>query len=209
MATLRNNLYHWIKEIFIYFVLMKTKIPFLIILMIAPLIKTFAQERTNRVKLSFDTSSGIITNATGWAYNSPKGEWLDYKNVISSSPQYKNALKSLQGSYMMSKEKQNFIKIQTKTVTHLDSTYYILLVHKWAGRYKYPAIKEDWYSYKRIAGYIFNRAEYNKLINLDSAAELQTYRSFSALGDATEIDILDRIQTTLLETNTYFKSIAS
>jgi hypothetical protein len=82
--------------------------------------QVFGQERTNREKLSFVTSSeNKLSKATGWAYNTALGEWVDYENVISDDKDFKVKYKSLQGAYMMSlsfesklsmvEDKNNFI----------------------------------------------------------------------------------------------------
>ena len=55
---------------------MKTKLTIIAILLTSSLLYVFAQERINREKLSFDMTSGTLSKATGWAYNSTLGEWI-------------------------------------------------------------------------------------------------------------------------------------
>lgn len=179
---------------------MKFKLTLLTLLMTISLLHVFGQERINREKLSFDTTSGILAKATGWAYNSTLGEWVDYENVISDDKNYKDKYKILQGSYMMSSISQNFQKIQTKTVTYKGKAYYVLIVEKWSGRYKYPSITEDWYTFKETIGYIYTKEEYQKLLNLESLVELKTNRIVSMGSKYEEYDetkFLDLIQTEL------------
>lgn len=164
------------------------------------LLQVFGQERTNREKLSFDTTSGTLEKATGWAYNSTLGEWIDYENVISASKVYKDKYKSLQGSYMMSQTDQNFLKVQTRTVSYKGTTYYVLIVEKWGGRYEYPSIKEDWYEFKETIGYIYSKEEYQKLLNIESLVELKTKYMVSMGSKYEKYDetkFLDLIQTEL------------
>jgi len=188
---------------------MKFKLMFIALLMIASLLQVSGQERTNREKLSFDTTSASLTKATGWAYNSTLGEWVDYENVISDSKDYKDKYKSLQGEWMMSRTSQNFLKVQTKTVTYKGTTYYVLLADKWSGRYEYPNIQQDWYTFKQTNGYIYTKNEYQKLMNLENLVELKT-KYIVSLGSKyekyDETKFLDLIQTELSKEKSKYSS---
>lgn len=177
---------------------MKFKLTLITILMTGSLLQVFGQERTNREKLNFDTTSGTLLKATGWANNSTLGEWIDYENVISDNKDYKVKYKSLQGAYMMSHISQNFQKVQTRTVTYKGTTYYVLIVDKWSGRYEYPSIREDWYEFKETIGYIYTKDEYQKLLNIDTLIDLKT-RYMVSIGSKyekyDETKFLDLIQT--------------
>ena len=94
----------------------------------------YGQERTNRVKLTFEKTSENLLKAIGWSYNSTLGEWIDYANVISDEREFKNEYKSLQGAYMMSQTSQNFLKMLTRTVTFKGTTYYVIIIDKWTIR---------------------------------------------------------------------------
>lgn len=179
---------------------MKLKLAFITLLMTSSLLQVFGQERVNREKLSFDTTSGTLAKATGWAYNSTLGEWIDYENVISGIRDYKDKYKSLQGEWMMSKISQNFLKVQTKTVTYKGTKYYVLVVDKWSGRYKYPAIQEDWYTFNQTIGYIYTEQEYQKLQNIEGLKELKTQYMVTIETRYEKYDettFLDLIQTVL------------
>ena len=161
---------------------------------------SFSQERVNREKLKFEKSSTTLEKATGWSYSSQYGEWVDYSNVISNDKMYKGEFKSLQGRYMMSHNTQNFTKIQTRTITHNGEIYYVLIVEKWSGQYKYPHSKIDWNSYKVHYAYIFSENEYSKLNDINELIELKTqivaYVS-TQFERYTEVKFLDLIQTEL------------
>lgn len=158
------------------------------------------QERVNREKLCFKSVSGLLTKATGWAYNSTYGEWIDYENVISANKEYKDKYKILRGSWMMSKTSQNFLNMQIKTVVYKGVEYFVLVVNKWNGRYEYPAIYEDWYEYKETVGYIYPITEYQKLLSIDSIVELKTKYTVSIgskYSKYDETEFLDLIQSEL------------
>ena len=160
----------------------------------------YGQERTNRVKLTFEKTSETLLKAIGWSYNSTLGEWIDYANVISDEKEFKNEYKSLQGAYMMSQTSQNFLKMLTRTVTFKGTTYYVIIIDKWSGQYEYPAIKEDWYEFKETSGYIYTKEEYQKLFSFESLIELKT-KYIVSMGSKyenyNEIVFLDLIQTEL------------
>lgn len=161
---------------------------------------SFGQDRVNREKLSFLDKSNQLTTSVGWSYDTTLGEWVDYNNVIENDKSYKEKYKLLQGSYMMSRRTQNFISIQTKTLVYKDIKYYVILVEKWNGDYKYPNIQEDWRIYKTMYGYIFTETEYNKLNNIDGVLNLETQYMVSMgsyYEEYNEVVFLDKIQTNL------------
>jgi len=188
---------------------MRIKLTLTALLMICSIVHIFAQERINREKLSFGATSGTIIKATGWANNSTLGEWIDYQNIISDEKDFKDKYKSLQGAYMMSRTSQNFQKVQTRIVTYKGTEYYVLIVDKWSGRYEYPSIREDWYTFNETIGYIFTKEEYKKLIQLESLIELKTLYSVkmgSKYEKYDEIKFLDLIQTELSSVKNKYSS---
>mgnify|MGYP001435728169 FL=1 len=165
-------------------------------------ITVFSQSRTNRQKLTFTNSSEKLTSSTGWCYNSKLGEWISYPKLIEC--QKDHILSDRWNSY----NHQNFMSIQTKTVTYKGNTYYVLIVRKLDGEYEYPSIYEDWYYWKETNGYIFTEDEYNKLNNLDGEVTLETKRhvqSGNYYEKYNETNFLDLIQTNLeKETKEYY-----
>lgn len=164
-------------------------------------LQVFGQERANREKLSFVTSSeNKLSKATGWAYNTALGEWVDYENVISDDKNYKDKYKLLQGSYMMSHSSQSFQWLWTRTILFNGTVYYVLIVNRWSGAYQYPSIQEDWYEFKETIGYIYTKEEYQKLLNIESPLELKTKYKVSMGSKYEKYDetiFLDLIQTEL------------
>jgi len=186
---------------------MKLKLITSVILLVASFIQVYGQDRVNRQKLTFNTVSGIMTNASGWAYNSTLGEWIEYNNVISDNKDYKIKYKSLQGQYMMSQTAQNFLNIQTKTLIFNDTDYYVLIIEKWNGRYDYPTIRKDWYAYKETVGFIFSKSDYLKLENIEGVLELKTKMTVSMGSKYETYDetvFLDLIQTKLATVNSEY-----
>jgi len=179
---------------------MKYKLILISLYMTFSISHIYGQERTNRVKLTFEKTSETLLKAIGWSYNSTLGEWIDYANVISDEKEFKNEYKSLQGAYMMSQTSQNFLKMLTRTVTFKGTTYYVIIIDKWSGQYEYPAIKEDWYEFKETSGYIYTKEEYQKLFSFESLIELKT-KYIVSMGSKyenyNEIVFLDLIQTEL------------
>jgi hypothetical protein len=170
-------------------------------------LKVFCQERVNREKLSFGSTSGILEKCTGWAYNSKIGEWIGYENVISENKDFKEKYSILQGEKMMSRVFQNFLKMQIKTLGFNGATYYVLVVEKWSGRYEYPSLELDWYSFKEVLGFVFSQEEYQKFSKLEGQIELKTkYRVNlgSKYEEYDEIKFLDLLQSELSQEKTKY-----
>ena len=173
-------------------------------------ITVFSQSRTNRKKLTFINSSEKLTSSTGWSNNETLGEWIDYENVICNSKDYKTKYKSLRGRYMMSKREQSFLGIQTKTFYFNEIQYYIIMIEKYDGRYEYPSIQQDWYSWKEVQGFVFTENEYKKLLELDGEVKLETqYRvdigsTYDKYNETTFLDLIQtKLNTELSYSSTY------
>ncbi len=166
----------------------------------------FSQTRTNRSELRFINSSEKLSSSTGWMYNEKRGEWVDYENVISDNTDYKTKYKSLTGQFMMSRLTQNFIDIETKSFNINEKSYFVVMVRKWRGRYKYPTIYEDWYSWEEVQGFIFTEEEYSKILDFNGEIKLVTgyYVSLGSFYEKyDETVFLDLIQTELKSDKSY------
>lgn len=135
----------------------------------------FGQTKKDSLQIQFSEKSGKLKKATGWGYRYSSDEWIDYPNVICNRHDYKRQYRSEQGSdYMYSQYKQNFDSIETKRITKDSLTYYVLIIHKTTGLYKYPNMKIDWYTFKESLGYIFSEEEFSKLDSITEPVELTT-----------------------------------
>jgi hypothetical protein len=149
----------------------------------------FTQERVNRPKLKFDSSSDTLTKATGWAYNETLGEWIDFENSISDNKNSKQNYKVCDLFY----QNQNFSKLYTKSILHKGLKYYIFIIEKCASSTA---------DFKKFDGYIFTDEEYQKLRNLENLVELRTCGKVSQILKSNSIDetlFLDLIQSELLK----------
>jgi hypothetical protein len=173
-----------------------SRISLLLVLLFVPVV-LLGQERINREKLKFVKISKPLEKAKGWEYNATRGEWVSYNNVIS---QNKGKLNS---RTMMSSNSQNFIKIQTKSVTYKGADYFVLIINKWNGEYVSINIHElEWRKYRQTFGYIFSKEEYQKLNNIENLIELKTKYMvsidiFPITKPYSETEFLDLIQTEL------------
>lgn len=159
---------------------------------------SFSQSRVNRQSLSFSNSSEKLTSSKGWSYNKTLGEWVGYDNVIENNNDYNTKYISLRGEYMKSRRSQNFIEMKTKSLTINGEEYFVLMIEKYNGRYQYPSIQEDWYSWKETQGYIFNKIEYDKILDFEGEISLKTKYMIShgsKYDDFNEKTFLDLIQT--------------
>ena len=151
---------------------------------------SYSQSRVNRQSLSFVNSSEKLNSSTGWSFNKALGEWVSYDNVIEEDNDFNTKYKSLRGEYMKSRRSQNFIGIETKSLIINEEQYFVLMVKKYDGRYEYPSIREDWYSWVEVQGYIFDTTEYYKILDFKGELSLKTKQMISH-----EKTFLDLIQT--------------
>jgi hypothetical protein len=154
----------------------------------------YGQARNNLPKLTFDDSSDILSTAIGWAYSKFNGEWIDFDNVICPDKMYKTQYPSLIGTgSMLSRYYQNFVSIQTKSLIFENKKYYVIIIEKWRGYYKYPSINQDWIAKKTKIGVIFNHEEYNKIKNITGKIELKAIGSIESDSDDGMLDIIRNI----------------
>ena len=171
---------------------------FISIFMSISLFQIYSKERINRTNLFFDKSSETLWRANGWCYNSTFGTWINHKNVISSARTY----------FPSKSSHENFRYIKTKTFFYKGKTYYILIIERWRGYYKYQYIKQGWTVYLERIGYIYTKKEYRKLLDIESESiiELKTKR-IASISVITlyynETRFLNAIQEELSNNNEY------
>ncbi len=105
-----------------------------------------AQKRVDRQPISFQEKSENITKVLEWFYDNSTGRWRSEKNILS---------------------------MQVKTVLFNSRKYYVLRIEQWYGGYLYPNLKEDWVSYKKTIGFIYNADEFDKLHKFESDSTIE------------------------------------
>lgn len=111
-------------------------------------------------------SSPVVSNFVGWVYDRTNEKWSGYYNCICGFYKNNNKVPQRLPPDDMALF-NNMISLQIKKVNFEGEDYYLLLVPFYAGKYRYPAIEEDWYSKKITDAYVFTKDEYNKLMDLD------------------------------------------
>ena len=126
-----------------------------------------AQERTNKQPIKFDNKSKKLTNAVGWRLNDENGIWVSNKNVID---------KNICPPFWVSRIYQNFNWLQFATIFIGSQKYYILLLEKLGGAYKYPNIKQDWETNHEIHFFVIDTNDY---VNLKNNIYLKSGNNFT------------------------------
>lgn len=111
-------------------------------------------------------SSPVVTNFVGWAYNDEHKKWCGCYNAISGWYRNNNKVPRRMSPEDMAVD-DNIISLQFKKIKFEGDIYYLLCVPYYKGKYRYPAIEEDWYCKKTINLYVFTEEEYNKLKHIE------------------------------------------
>ena len=130
------------------------KIYILVFALIALTANTFAQNisRSNSELPKLKEELSSINKSNGWKLKSD-GQWAkaipihDYSSIPSHNndqPKFKIQIANA----------ENFKKISFKEISYNGKNYYILLIKKASGSYKYKAIKEDWRDYDKLLYYV-------------------------------------------------------
>ena len=130
-------------------------------------------------------SSSVVSNFVGWAYDGTNEKWSGYYNCICGFYKNNNKVpKRLPPDDMALFN--NMLSLQIKKVNFEDENYFLLLVPFYAGKYRYPAIEEDWYSKKVTDVYVFTEDEYNKLKSLNDSLTIVVSVNKTRFGDGIE-----------------------
>lgn len=170
----------------------------------------FAQSRSNKVNLKFESKSEKLISAVGWKLNKETGKWIQNKNVIEDR---------ICSQYLMSYIPQNFKWIQFSKIKHNGIDIFVLVYEKLGGSYKYPNIKENWETNTQTHFFVIDTTEYNKLQNtLNNKKGIDVKISskvFGLISDKYKIlggehlyneeNLLAKI-TNMLEQNEYYES---
>lgn len=83
---------------------------------------------------------------------------------------------------------QNVIQLGLIPIKYLNESFVGLALEKFTGRYRYPAIKEDWIIKRSYYVYIFEFEEFEKIFNLrESTSILKSV--FGTYGDPVQSDL--------------------
>lgn len=111
----------------------------------------FSGSRIDDETLNFKTSSSKLLHADGWQKNKILGKWIKNKNLLSDNPVHS----IIEKSYI----RQNFDYIQGKKIVYRNNEYFILLIERDTGLYKYPTIYRGWENFKITQAFIFTNQE--------------------------------------------------
>lgn len=158
------------------------KLIFLLTLLIG--FSSYSQSRVNSKKdlIIGEFQSWVIgDNVSGWDFD--KGEeWKERKGYLrvggkegfldiyeknNGIKRYKDIIKSY--------TPQNFNEWGVIKVTYKGEEYIGFGIETVGGRYKYPSISEDWYTYINYNVYLFEKDELLKLETLDGVVDLKVF----------------------------------
>lgn len=149
----------------------------------------FSQPRTNEVKIQFEKVSNSLKEATGWEFDSKKGEWVESKTNLGQN--------SCAGT--------NFYNLFFTKLKFENKDYYVFNITSLDGAYKYPSIKSGFYSFNVISSYLLDEIEYNKLKNGESGTskyyEITTLIDSQNIGEKELDDLRDNIVVRLKGSN--------
>lgn len=180
---------------------MKRLFTVIVALSLLNVVTCYGQDRVNRVKLSFINEGTTLNNITGWAYDNATGEWIDCVNLLESRKQYKKFAKD---PSWMSRNFNNIISLQFKTIIFNDVPYYVLVWDKWTGEYRYPTIMEDWEYWNTRLFLMFTEKDMKKLRNLTNKPITISVPAPQRSRFSKEIEDVDIIQTSM-DNNLYRK----
>jgi len=169
---------------------------FFILLSLILTFNLFSQARVNAERPVFlQEESYTLTEAVGWRYYKSIGEWISNNNVITVS-------KNSSGSVAASQALDNFKSMQIRTISYQNVRYYLLIINKWRGYWRYPNIKEDWIVTNAFEGYIFSANEYDKLKNIEGLITPVALANVDLTYCRNDNERLDKIIEVLLRPST-------
>jgi hypothetical protein len=122
---------------------------------------SFGQPRVNEVLPKFIETSDSFSNATQYEYSSYSGKWIEEKN----------------------NDTNFFQKIEFKTIEYNSIKYYVMVIHELDGEYKYPSIKQGFYTWNSLRAYIYTSEQYTTLKNYQSVSSNYNEIRSSAIND--------------------------
>lgn len=148
----------------------------------------FGQDRVEPVKkLSTSPFTTWLTIVNAYDYDESAEKWINRKNYcidvegdgfVKISEKYKKVIEA------KSHTKQNFSEIGVMKIKYDGVDYIGICFKRIEGRYRYPAIHEDWYTETTHNIVVYTMEEIEKLKSLDS---LGTLKSFMNVQDYNEV----------------------
>jgi hypothetical protein len=157
---------------------MMKKLIFLLTLLIG--FSSYSQSRVNPKKdlIIGEFQSWVIgDNVSGWDFD--KEEWKERKGYlrVGKDVGYIDISEKYNSTITESKSRttQNFNEWGVIKVTYKGEEYVGFGIETVEGRYKYPSIREDWYTYINYNVYLFKKEELLKLETLDGVVDLKVF----------------------------------
>lgn len=149
-------------------------------------ILSFGQPRVNQILPKFIETSNSFVETTQYQYTSYNGKWSEKKN---------------DGDYF-------FKKIEFKTIEFNSIKYYVMVIHELNGGYKYPSIRQGFYTWDSLRAYIYTNDEYNDLKNYKSVSSNYNEIIVSAISN----DGLENLEISVINSlkenkKPYYKTI--
>jgi hypothetical protein len=148
----------------------------------------FGQDRVEPVKkLSTSPFTTWLTMVNAYDYDETAEKWINRKNYcidaegdgsVKISEKYKKITEA------KSHTKQNFSEIGIMKIKYDGVDYIGICFKRIEGRYRYPAIYEDWYTELSYNIVVYKMEEIDKLKSLDSVT---TLKSFINVQDYNEV----------------------
>lgn len=137
---------------------------------------SFTQPRVNEVLPKFIETGNSFTETTQYEYSSYSGKWVEKKNS----------------------ENSFFQKIEFKTIEYNSIKYYVMVIHELDGAYKYPSIKQGFYTWNSLRAYIYTSEQYAALKNYESVSSNYYEIRSSVISndgmDALELSVINTLK---------------
>lgn len=140
---------------------------------------SFGQDRVEPAKKLY-TSSFMpwLTAVNGYDYDESAEKWINRKNYcidLEGDDFVKLCEKYKQITEAKSRTKQNFSEIGVMKIKYDSINYIGICFKRIEGRYRYPAIHEDWYTETTHNIVVYTMDEIEKLKSLDSIVTLKSF----------------------------------
>jgi hypothetical protein len=151
-----------------------------------------AQERVNEQKIKIDSIGGIIDEAIGYSFNKYNGQWTERKKDQFGTNS------TIGGGGI------DFYNFFFTTAKKDGENYYILNINFLDGAYKYPTIKEGFYTINKILSFVFDEESFKNISNYEDGST--RYFEFSTFLSGKEIND-NNLKSLQESTNVFLRSM--